>query len=133
MGRCEGGGSFDIKEPPGSRVDLRGVRTSHLGANLLIQQGTSFVHVTLHWIDPVGLLGIDHRAGVHTDRLPHNQPITAHCGGVNRPVVLSRAKWSCGQIKPSIGKAQTFKAGGGGGVKQTKRVGAVGVSKLSRL
>ena len=47
MGRCEGGGSFDIKEPPGSRVDLRGVRTSHLGANLLIQQGTNFVHVTL--------------------------------------------------------------------------------------
>jgi len=126
MGRCEGGGSFDIKEPPGSRVDLRGVRTSHLGANLLIQQGTSFVHVTLHWIDPVGLLGIDHRAGVHTDRLPHNQPITAHCGGVNRPVVLSRAKWSCEQIKPSILQGadvqsgwgrwgQTGKARGGGG------------------
>jgi hypothetical protein len=86
------------------------------------------LHVTLRWIDPVGLLGIDHRAGVHMDRLPHNQPITAHRGGVNRPVVLSRAKWSCEQIKPSIGKAQTFKAGGGGGVKQAKRVGAVGVS-----
>jgi len=106
MGRCEGGGSFDIKEPPGSRVDLRVVRTSHLGANLLIQQGTSFVHVTLHWIDPVGLLGIDHRAGVHMDRLPHNQPITAHRGGVNRPVVLSRAKRSCEQTNPSICTAQ---------------------------
>jgi hypothetical protein len=105
MGRCEGGGSFDIKEPPGSRVDLRGVRTSHLGANLLIQQGTNFVHVTLRWIDPVGLLGIDHRAGVQYFYFVHDQPITAP-EVVNRRAVLPRAKRSCEQTNPSICTAQ---------------------------